>query len=146
MNLSDRLEDFRKSLNDELKETKLLLPLSDKQIKDCLMEQIEIEVIWQDVVADASDLYYEAEHNAETIFSRKFNEANKNAQAILTASELKHEANADVDYSEAKKLQNKAYGLKKRAEGMLKTVETRKYILKDMSALIINGTERFELR
>jgi len=144
--LEKQLDEIRIHLSDDIKNTNLILPISNKEIKDCLIEQVNLQSEWEDIVSFISSVYHRAEFEAEIIFSEKYNFVNKNANAILTTSELRHEANADIDYCNAKKLQNKAYGLKKRADGMLKTIETRKYVLKDMAGLIINWTEGYILK
>lgn len=142
MTIVEKLDAFYEKLTIEEAIIDKTIFLEGKNLDSAMTEQIIFQQTWEDLVAEISTIHNSAESRAEHKFSYAFKQAMNDKHRDLNATECKHIANSDSDYVKYKEIENRAYGYKKRAEGKLNLIESRKYILKDLAALVINGLEK----
>ena len=143
-NLINSIEKYDKSLHEAiLRDEETIQNLTNKQIDVCIREQIKLQVDWVKIVNHIIHLYAEAVLQTETEFAKSFRTHHTKSSATLNSSEAKYYASTDLDYIQSKRIENIAYGLKKKAEGILETIESRKFALKDLANLIIAGANSY---
>lgn len=116
--------------------------LDDKVIADALEEQIRLQLRWERIVAECRSLVTECEIFSEEMLSRAIERIRKSSYTNMSSTELKIAAAADQQYIDAKKLENKMVRSKDIAAGVLRTIETRKYVLNNQTKLIVDGSEK----
>lgn len=145
MQLSDmeeRYEDLKEEFQvlDSGIEEQILL--DNKRLDECLINQIPLQRKWERFFSKLLGLYMDSKTESERAFGQAYTEAISDSYKAISSTDAKHIAMCDEDYVEHKRFENKVFRLKRSAERIVDLIESRKYILKDLSANVINGTEK----
>ena len=140
------LEQLLKLLESEYKKlstnVEAEIMLSNKQLDSALTEQIKIQIRWERLSAKVASGYSLSKDNAEYEFAKAYTNAISDAYKDLSSTDAKFIAGCDVNYADAKKLENNYYRLRKEVEAVVDTIESRKYVLKDLTSSIINEVSK----
>lgn len=145
MNLND-MEDRYEELKEEFEvldtgiEEQILL--SNKRLDECLINQIPLQRKWERFFSKLLGLYLDAKTETERAYAMAYTEAISDSYKAVSSTDAKHIAMCDDEYIKYKRFENKTYRLKRSAEKIVDLLESRKYILKDLSANVINGTDK----
>jgi hypothetical protein len=142
MTSEERLEKYRKEF-DELMDRFGDVILIDKScMDDAQKQQLHLQREFGSVYAKVSALLKDCEAETEEAFADAFTEAMADAYKDRSTTEAKYHAQKDKEYMTRKRFENKVFRLKKRIETEVDTIETRKYILKDIHQAVLNGTNK----
>jgi hypothetical protein len=121
------------------------MALENRMIGECLADNITFQLKWEKLHNQAQELCYEAEMRMDEFYSEAFTNLLRNEDREWSTTEAKIMAGCDNKYLKFKKLLNKAKKIRNATASMLETCNSRKFILKDLSALVINGGEKYIL-
>ena len=113
--------------------------IADKKLDRVMIDQLGLQLKWEKLYAKVYALLDIAQAETEKEFGRAYTEATSDAYKTVSATDAKHIALYDDQYMDAKRFENKVFRLKKEVEAVVGVIESRKYILKDLTASIING-------
>ena len=119
--------------------------LQGKTLEPALSEQPNMQRNWVLLGASLAWLYIEASNDADTAFGEAFILAQSDNYKSRNSTEAKWYAERDNDYNKAVRQKNKIFRLKKEVDGILDVIESRKYVLKDLTASIINQLNNTKL-
>ena len=111
--------------------------LDGKVLEKALVNQISIQLKWNRLYARVYALRQEAKMEAEAAFGRAFTVVTGNAYKSVSSTEAKHHATCDDEYIKAKQRETKVIRLEKEIEGVVDVIESRKYVLKDITSTVI---------
>lgn len=142
MTNEERFEKYRDEF-DSLNERYEDVILIDKKLLDeAEVTQLQLQLKYGKVYAKIAALFKDCELETEEAYSDAIVDALDDAYKDRTTTEAKHHAQRDKEYMKRKRFENKVFRLKKRAESMVDTIETRKYILKDITSAVLQGVEK----
>lgn len=121
------------------------MALENRSIGECLADNVRYQLKWESLYNQAQELCYETETWVDELFSRAFSNLLRNEDREWSTTEAKTMAVCDEQYLKFRRLFNKAKKIRNTTQSMIETCNTRKFILKDLSALIINGGEKYIL-
>ena len=142
MDYEKELKKYKKEyiqLYDRLEDEVLL---QNKRLDNTLISQLNIQLDWVKLSAKISWLFKNAELETEEYFAIAYTDVMSNSAKILSATEARQYANCDNTYIKSKQFENDVYKLKKEVDGVVDIIETRKYIVKDLTAAIINDVSK----
>lgn len=116
--------------------------LEHKNLDTTMKDQINMQVKWERFFARVIAAYEQAKDDSEYEFANAYKIAVSDSYKDMSSTDAKFIAGCDSVYRDAKKLENKFYKLKKEVEAVCSVIETRKYVLKDMTASIIHGVNK----
>jgi len=128
--LQDQFDIYEETLEDEV-------DLQGKILEKALASQTEMQLRWNRLYARVYALRQEAKMEADAAFGRAFTAATGDAYKSVSSTEAKHHAMCDDTYIRTKQREIKVVRLEKEVEGVVDVIESRKYILKDISATVI---------
>ncbi|MCK4500546.1 hypothetical protein KAU11_08605 [Candidatus Babeliales bacterium] len=114
------------------------IKLQGKTLEPALSEQPNMQRNWVLLGAALAWLYAEACNDADTAYGDAFTNAQSDSYKSRNSTEAKWFAERDNGYNDAVRIKNKVFRLKKQVDGILDVIESRKYVLKDLTASIIN--------
>ena len=115
--------------------------IDDRKLKECLTDQIKLQMIWETMYAKTKSLRDQIEAEMETIFAGVVEKEMKDTYRSTSITEAKEFAKANVDYVQLRRLFIRASGLHHDAKSALETVTTRKYVLNNVTNLVIASSE-----
>lgn len=130
----DRFDVLTETIEDDVQ-------ILHEKFKDVDSNQINLELRWNRLYAKLCWLLKEAEKDSDSSFSQAYTQACSNGYKNVSATEAKHLASGDVQYTVDKTFENDVFRLKKEVEAIVEALETRKYILKDLAALTIHNVK-----
>lgn len=145
VNITEKLELLKIQLMSLELESKKDVTLENRKIDECLVSQLQLQLKWNKILARANRLVKLAENNEEEHFSIAYRDTKEFSSHTLTATDVKHIAGSDLDYIAARNLSTDVIYIKNKIQAYTDTIESRKYILKDLTNLIINGAEKYIL-
>lgn len=111
--------------------------IEHEKFRDVDARQLRLERNWNRLYGRVTALHQRAKYESEKAFSEAFVSASSNKRRIVNSTEAKQYATCDPNYADAKTIENKVYLLYKDLEAVCETLETRKYVLKDLVALTV---------
>jgi len=114
------------------------IELKGKKLEPALSEQPTIQRSWGLLSAKLAGLHEEAKNITSTQYGNAFTLAQGNNYKDVNTTEAKWSAEQDTDYNNAKEIELKIYRLRKEVDVICDVIESRKYVLKDLTASIIN--------
>lgn len=115
--------------------------IDGKKIKDALKEQLHLQVQWEMFVSKISSLKHRVEVEKEKVFANAIGVYVNHSHRSYTITEAKELAKSDKDYLEVRVFAIGVYQIHDEAKGILDTIQSRKYILNNMSNLFIATSE-----
>lgn len=139
----NEIDEKVKKLKDEFetlyKETEKDIILEHKILKDCLNNQVELQLHYERLKARADYYEKEAEATKDQYHSYAYGQVMKSSQKLMTGTDAKKFADCDKDYIAAVKVYNKTYKVRKEIDAVLNTVTARQYILKHVAETVMAG-------
>lgn len=121
------------------------LRLGGKRLDEALIPQPELQRKWGDLAAGVSWLYEEAKNNMSTAFGDAYKQAQGDNYKSISSTDAKWYAERDDDYNDTVNTKNKVFRLKKSVDNVVDVIESRKYILKDLTASVISQVNNYRL-
>ena len=115
--------------------------LDNKTILDALNEQPKLEFEWRRMAANAKSLVQECEIERSEAFSLAVQNVLHNSHYKLGSTELKIHAESEANYIAARRLEIKMIRSCDIAKSVVDTIDSRKYVLNNLSRLIVAGAE-----
>lgn len=143
ISLGDAFEEESK-VYDELAETSLsLIELDGVTLKEALKTQMPLMVKWEIMTKKFDHLFNEAEILVDEAYGYALGNAYKAEKyREISTTEAKERAKADPTYKTAKRLMNKIRHSRDECRGIMGVVDSRKYILNNMTNAITAGMDR----
>jgi len=141
MDLEDRYNKIKKEFDKMVGGFEDEISIDHKVLKEGLKSQIDLQVKWERIYAKIYALNEAAKDETEVDFAVAYKESMSDSYKSLSSTDGKYYATCDPKYIDSKKFSNKVLRLKKEAEAYVDIVETRKYILKDITASMINSVD-----
>lgn len=140
-NVEFMIDDIREDYNNLYERSLESISIDDKLIKDALKEQITLQLEWEMLHKKISNLYHIAESDVEESYNSAVSEELSDSYKKTTYSEAKSYAFANQEYKENKARLIEIQRIRDEVKGILDTVHSRKYILNNMSNLIVASME-----
>lgn len=121
------------------------IKLQGKKLEPALSEQPKLQHDWILLGAALAWLYKEACNDADTAYGDAFILAQSDNYKSRNSTEAKWFAERDGGYNVAVRVKNKVFRLKKQVDGIIEVIESRKYILKDLTASILGQVSKFKI-
>ena len=117
------------------------ISLDGRIITTALKEQAELQVTWELFTKNVSNLCDLIEHKCEVAYSEAVQREVKDSYRSTTITEAKEFAKADSDYKNLKVLLYRTRLVRDESRGILETINSRKYILNNLSNLVVAGMD-----
>lgn len=117
------------------------ISLDGRIITTALKEQAELQVTWELFTKNVSNLCDLIEHKCEVAYSEAVQREVKDSYRSTTITEAKEFAKADSDYKNLKVLLYRTRLVRDESKGILETINSRKYILNNLSNLVVAGMD-----
>lgn len=134
----DTIKEKYQQLFDELIDQ---IEIDNKLVKNALKEQIPLQLQWELLHKEIANLYNLVETKVEESYNEAVADELSDGYRKMTYSEAKSYAFADQDYKEAKALLIEVQRIRDEIKGILETIHSRKYILNNLSNLIVAGSQ-----
>lgn len=110
-------------------------------LKEALVNQISLQMDWELLVKKINKVYDVCENEAEIAYSAAISVEMKNAYKTTTITEAREFAKADPTYQRARRLLIEVREVRDEARGILSTIESRKYILNNITNAVVASVE-----
>jgi len=141
--LEDELNDFDSIFEDTFDKDELSISIENSVLSECLKNQVTIQLRWEQIYRHICWIMHCAEDETERLFSIAFKELMSDSYKKLQVSEAKTYALSDHEVVKSKKILNRAKLLKGNTEGVLDSIKTRGYVLKNVCDVVINDKENY---
>lgn len=132
---------IREKYQDLFEELLDQIEIDNKLVKNALKEQITLQLQWELLHKEIANLYNLVETRVEEAYNEAVTNEMSNGYKKVTYSEAKSYAFADQSYKEAKALLIEVQRTRDEVKGILETIHSRKYILNNLSNLIVAGSQ-----
>lgn len=139
--LVKNLDDLRRKFDSLMEEAFEKIPLENVRLSDALKNQLELQLLWETLSKKCSTLYDICEIEADTAYSNAISAELKDSYKKTTVTEAKEFAKADANYKAFRRLLADVKELRDEARGVLSTIESRKYILNNLTNSIVAGVD-----
>lgn len=136
-----RLKELHTEFDDKFDEGDI--EIDGKILINSLKEQINIQLKWEKFSAKVQYELDKQKSLAESAYTKAYTKAISDKHKIVSSTDAKNIASSDDDYIDHKKLENKFRRIRNETNSVCQTIESRKYILKDISATVINQCESY---
>ena len=145
LDIKNLYEELKQIVEKETTKDESIVPIENCMISEALRNQVALQIKWERIYSKINWINKEAELQYETYFSESYYNVMTNSDRKWSTTDAKLVASRDESYIRAKRLYNEIESLKREVSGILNVLESRKYILKDYSNQIINGSDRYIL-
>lgn len=121
------------------------IDLRGKRLENALAPQPSMQYAWGTLSAELAGLYKDADNAVDIAFGKAYTVAQSDNYKSVNSTDAKWAAQADDDYNTAVTRKNKIYRLKKKVDSVCDSIESRKYVLKDLTASIISQVNNARL-
>jgi len=115
--------------------------LENITLADALKNQLQLQMKWEILSKRIDAIFHECENIVETSYSSAISSELRDSYKSTTITEAKEFAKSNADYLKAKKAFLKIRHTKEEVKGILETVNSRKYILNNLTNSIVAGAE-----
>ncbi|WGH49651.1 hypothetical protein [Alishewanella phage vB_AspM_Slickus01] len=110
-------------------------------LKEALKSQLQLQFDWELITKKLSHLYDMVDTEVETAYAESVKKELKDSYRSTSITEAKEFGKTDKDYIAFKKLLNNVKYLRDEARGVLETVNSRKYLLNNMTNAIVASVD-----
>lgn len=139
--VTEALEDIDALMADDHED----ILIDNKNIDAAMKQQIRLQIKWESVVSMIAGLLDECTTLSDELFAVAFHDRMINDDRSWSTTDAKILTQGDERYVKCKRLENRCKAAKREAEGFLRVIETRKYTLKNLTSLIIAGSDKYIL-
>jgi len=122
-----------------------MMELDNVVVSKALKNQIHLQFVWESLVRELSHLHDFLESELEGLYSETVEDELKDSYRSSTISEAREFAKANKEYRTAKRLLLSIQETRDISKGILETITSRKYVLNNLSNLIIHGSDGYIL-
>lgn len=115
------------------------IPLVHKILKECLSNQVDLQLCFEKLMGRASYLEKLGEDLKEQWHGHAYTTIMAKSQRVMSSTDAKKFADCETQYIQATKAYNQAYKTRKEIEAVLNTITARKYLLHDQCEVIKAG-------
>jgi hypothetical protein len=137
----NRLNELRDYYTELLNNTESDILLENKTLKDANRQQLNLEMDWGTLFSTVYGICNMLEIEVDEAYSHSYSKLVNDSYKSYSATEAKQVAMTDPDYIETKKLYNQFKKLKLDIEVIKDTIESRRYLLKQLTDSVINGVD-----
>lgn len=141
--MQDKFELLQTLYDEQLEEDLSRIDIRDRVLSDCIKDQIELQLTWEDISKEVGFLVSELSDECDRIFSIAFKELSMDSQKALSFNEAKLYAQSDNDYVDTKRVLNRAKTLNAKCEAIIDSIKSRKYLLKNICDMLRDGNESY---
>lgn len=123
------------------KDTEDLISLDSLVLKEALKNQIDLQLSWELIVKKFNKLYDVCEHEMDSAYAGAIGKELRDSYKNTSITEAREYAKADADYKRAKRLLIDIRETRDEARGILDTVQSRKYILNNITNAVVASVE-----
>lgn len=117
------------------------IPLNGKRLDVALKEQVDLQFEWELLATRANKIHQICEEILEATYAKAVSDEMTTKMKRVSISEAKEYAKANHDYRKARRLLIDAKEAKEEVRGGLETVNSRKYILNNITNSVIAGCQ-----
>lgn len=137
------IESLRKMIELQYEIDEKKIELTHKCIDECIGDHVHMHLRWEILNKKAKYLLAQSEADVEHKHALAFSKTLNNSQRAYSTTEAKTIANLCPHYINAIKERNEINSLYQQTESILKVIDSRKWLLKNLSDLIVAGGEKF---
>ena len=141
IDIEKRYEHLLQIYEQTYQETEGIIHLDSVMLKDALKNQIELQLQWELIVKKFNKVYDVCELIAESAYAEAVSKELKDAYKNTSISEAREFAKANPVYKKAKRLLIDIRETRDEARGILDTVQSRKYILNNITNSVVSNVE-----
>jgi hypothetical protein len=141
LSYEERISTLEKEYDSLLEGTMDDVGLDAVRIKDALKGQLTLELVWNSILAKTKTLKEELEYQVEVAYSASIEKELKNSYRSTSISEAREFAKCNETYREYRKHLLNATGLYEDCKSAVETVTSRRYILNNLTNLVVSGSE-----
>ncbi len=139
--LQKRFDDLNVLVEKLFNNTAHVIDIENRRLKDALKEQIGLQLDWESATNKANYLYDMAELEVDSAYSGAIEAELKNGYKSTSISEAREFAKANKDYQNFRRVAIEIKELRDECRGILDTVQSRKYILNNLTNAIVAASE-----
>ena len=137
----DSLDDIEKRFK-EMSDIHLdEIVLDNKTLASALKSQVNLQLAWESLKNRVSYLYNSIENDVEEAYAAAISVELKDGYKSTTISEAREFAKCNQNYKTFKRLLNECKLLKDEISGILDVIQSRKYILNNMTNSVVAGVD-----
>ena len=137
----NKLEELRNYYKQLLEQTESDILLENKTLKSANRQQLNLEMDWGTLYSTVYGITNMLEIEVDEAYSKSYSKLVNDSYKSYSATEAKQVAMTDQDFIETKKLYNNFKKLKLDIEVIKDTIESRRYLLKQLTDSVINGVD-----
>lgn len=123
-------------------ETVDMVSLDGSVLNEALKNQVTLQLSWEMIVKKLNKVYDSCELAVDSCYAAAVSAELRNAYKSVSITEAKEFARANIDYQDAKKLLIDVREVRDEAKGILNTIESRKYILNNITNSVIASVDK----
>lgn len=143
MELEELVQEAIAYVEEEKEQVEDEIILDNHQLDECLKNQIRLQLQWEKMSAYTTGIYEQVKEATESAYADAYRRLMVEDNREWSTTDAKILVQSDEEYRKYKKLEIELAAAKKEVDGILKVVESRKYILKNMVDSVINSTEKY---
>ena len=139
--LEKRLNELVDIFDQLYEESLKRISLDNITLKEALVNQIPLMLDWEIVVKELNYIHDQCLDEVDSCYALAIKTLMNDAYKSLSISEAKEYAKADLSYRNAKSLYNKIKQKRDEAKSMMDVIDSRKYILNNLTNAIVSSNE-----
>lgn len=139
--LEDDFNSLAAMFEEKIESDEKTIVIDDRPLKTALVEQLKLQMDWETLSKRANNLYDLCEFYTEDMYAQALTKELRDAHYKCTISEAREFAKNDNAYRKAKHLQISVKELRDEIRGVLEVITSRKYVLNNISNIVISGSE-----
>lgn len=141
--LTDRVNDLDELVEEQYNKDSEQIDVQNQRLGVVSKNQLKLQLEWYDILRTAQFILSEIDDELDRQFSLAFIELMEDHSKQLSTTEGKIYANSTREVVETKKLKNRAVEVKDRIDGVVEAINTRKYIIKNLTDMLTHGHEDY---
>ncbi len=141
--INSRLKELQQIYDQQLEEDLSRIDIRDRVLSDCVRDQIELQMSWEEISKEVGFLCAELSDECDKMFSVAFRELSSNSHKALSFNEAKIYAQSDPDYIDTKRVLNRARTLEAKCEAVIDSIKSRKFLLKNICDMLRDGNDSY---
>jgi hypothetical protein len=125
--------------------TLTMMELDGVIVSTALKNQVHLQLVWESMVRGVSNLHDHLEAELEGLYSEAVETELRDSYKSSKITEAREFAKANKAYRAARRLLFSVRETRDYSKGILDTINSRKYILNNLSNLIVHGSESYML-
>jgi esterase/lipase len=139
--LTKRLESLEDTYNELLQKCEESILLDGVTLKNALKSQLQLQMDWEIITKQIAHLHDTVENEMESIYAEAISKELKDSYRSSSISEAKEFAKTNKEYKEIRRLYVDVKRLRDESRGVLDTINSRKYLLNNMTNSIVASVD-----